>query len=91
MNFPNSPFRHVLFPIRLIFGRVPDIPKCLANHGNNGRFVDSKFSRRANVQGELCPRPSKNSRANLTPLRFRRYFTDDDSWFIAGGISEGDR
>jgi hypothetical protein len=63
----------------LIFGRVPDIPKCLADYCDDRRFVDRTFSRRANVQGESRSRPTENGFANFTPLRSRWYFADDDS------------
>jgi hypothetical protein len=72
----------------LIFGRVPDIPKCLADYSDDRRFVDRKFSRRANVQGESGPRPTENGFANFTARRFCRYFTDDDSRLIAGRVSK---
>ena len=84
VNLPNSTFRHVLSPIRLIFGRMADIPKCFADYRDDRRFVDRKFSRRANVQRKSRSRPTENSCANLTPLRFCRYFADNDSRFIAG-------
>jgi hypothetical protein len=46
---------------------MPDIPKCLADYCDDRRFVDRKFSRRANVQGESRPRPTENGFANFTP------------------------
>src|SRR5205809_8013674 len=83
MNLPNCTLRRVLSPIRLIFGRVPDIPERLADYCDDRRFVDRKFSRRANVQGESRARPTENSCANLTPLRFCRYLTDNNARPVA--------
>ena len=88
MNLPNSTFPHVLSAIRLIFGRVPDIPKCLSDYCDDRRLVDRKFSRRTNVQRKSCSRPTKNSCANLTPLRLCRYFTDNDSRVGFSGICQ---
>jgi hypothetical protein len=63
----------------LIFGRVRDIPKCLADYCDDRRFVDRKFSSRVNMQGNSRRRPTENGFANFTPSRFCRYFADDDS------------
>jgi len=44
-----------------------------------GASVNRKFSCRANVQRKPSPRPTENGFAILTPLRFRRYFANDDA------------
>jgi len=41
---------------------------------------------RASVKRELRTGPTENRVANLTPLRFGRYFADDNSRFIASRI-----
>jgi len=46
------------------------------------------FSFFASVKREFRSRPSENGIANLTPLRFRWYFTDYDPWLIAGRTSK---
>jgi hypothetical protein len=40
----------------------------------------------ASVKRESRVRPTKNRVANLTPVRFRWYFNDNDSRFIASRI-----
>jgi hypothetical protein len=74
----------------LIFGRVLDIPKRFANYCDDRRFVDRKFSRRANVQGEPRSRPTENGFANFTPRRFRfaRHFTDDNSRLASSRVCQ---
>src|SRR5207253_1025318 len=75
MNLPNSTFRHVLSTIRLIFGRVPDIPKCLADYCDDRRFVDRKFSRRADVQRESCSRQNSPTKNRCDPNGIRTRVT----------------
>ena len=43
------------------------------------RISDVHFPSRASVKREPRSCPTKNHVANLTPLRFRRYFNNDDS------------
>ncbi|PYL77773.1 MAG: hypothetical protein DMF26_02850 [Verrucomicrobia bacterium] len=38
------------------------------------------------MQGESSPRPTKNSFADITPLRLCRNFTHDNSLFVTGRI-----
>ncbi len=86
MNLPCSIIRQILSPVGLIFWRVADVPKRFANNGDDRRFVDCKFSRRANVQRKARPRPTENRLTNLTPLRFRRYFDNNNAGLVASGI-----
>jgi len=39
---------------------MANVPKCLANNRDDGRFVDGGLSSRANVKGEARPRPTEN-------------------------------
>jgi hypothetical protein len=53
MNFPNSVARYVLSAVALIFGRMADVPKCLANNRDNRRFVQREFSLRPDYAVEI--------------------------------------
>jgi hypothetical protein len=68
---------------------MADIPECFSDYRDDRRFVDRKFSSRANMQRKLGPRPTKNSFAYLAPLRFRRYFNNNDARFVSGRILKG--
>ena len=49
-------------------------------------MIQRQLLTRAGVKRESRTRPTKNHVANLTPLRFLRYFDSDDSRFIASRI-----
>ena len=52
----------------------------------NGSLIERQLLTRTGVKRESRTRPTKNHVANLTPLRFLRYFNSDDSKFISGRI-----
>jgi hypothetical protein len=58
----------------------------LSGHYDDWRFNYVQIFARASVERESRSCPTKNRVANLAPLRFRRYFTDDNSGFVAGRI-----
>jgi hypothetical protein len=70
MNFPNRIIGEPLSAVPLIFGGVPDMPKCFADYCDDRRLVDRKFSRGANVQGESRSRPTENGFALLRLAAF---------------------
>jgi len=86
MNLPNGIVRQILSTVALVFWRVPDVPKRLANHGDNRRSAHCEFSSRLTVQGESRPRPAKDSLANCTPLRFCWHFNNYVTRHVAGRI-----
>ena len=61
-----------------------------ADNGDDRRFIDIQLLSGASVKRESRSSPTKNRGANLAPLRFCRYFTDDNAWFIAGRICKSD-
>jgi hypothetical protein len=71
---------------RLIFQRIPDVEKGFATSSDDRRINDVQLLSRTNVKGKSRTRPTENRFASLTPLRFRRYFSNDDSRFIASRI-----
>jgi hypothetical protein len=82
VNFPCCVARKMASPVfRLIFQRIPDVEK-----GFDRRINDVQLLSRTNVKGKSRTRPTENRFASLTPLRFRRYFSNDDSRFIASRI-----
>ena len=62
------------------------IPERFADHCNDRRLTESQLLRSASVKRKPCGSPTKNGCANLTPLRFCRYFTDNDAGLITGCI-----
>ena len=65
---------------------MADVEKCFTDNCNDRRISDVQLLSRASVKREPRSRPTKNHVANLTPLRFLRYFNSDDSKFISGRI-----
>jgi len=59
-----------------------------ADNGNDWRFVDCQLLSRASVKREPRSRPTKNHVANLTPLRFCRYFSNNDPRLVPGRICQ---
>ena len=57
-----------------------------AGNGNDRRISDVQLLSRASVKRESSTRPTKNHVANLAPLRFRRYFNNNDARFVSGRI-----
>src|SRR5262245_38975774 len=86
MNFPNSVVRHVLSTVALIFRSMAYIPERFADHCNDRRFTEGQLLRRASVKRKPCGSPTKNGCANFAPLRFCRYFTDNDSGLVTSYI-----
>ena len=70
----------------LILKRMTDIEKRLAGNGDDGNLIERQLFRRASVKRKSRRRPIENRIANLTSLRFARYFNDDDPGFIASRI-----
>jgi hypothetical protein len=67
-----------------------NVKKCFANNSDDRRIVDVQLLSRASVKRKSRTRPTKNHFANLTPLRFLRYFNNDDSRFITSRILKRD-
>ena len=67
---------------------MPDIEECFAGNGDDGSLIKRQLLCRASVKRELRTRPTENRVPNLTPLRFRRNFNDDDPRFVPGRISK---
>jgi hypothetical protein len=61
-----------------------------ANNSDDRRISDVQLLSRASVKRESGSRPTKNYVANLTPLRFRSYFNDNDPRFVSGRILKRD-
>jgi hypothetical protein len=57
-----------------------------AGNGDDRRINDVQFLGRACVKRESRTSPTKNRFPNFAPMRFGRYFNNDDSRFIAGRI-----
>ncbi len=62
------------------------IEERFASNGDDGSLIERQLFRRAGVKRKSRPRPTKNRFANLAPVRFRRYFNDNDSRFIASEV-----
>ena len=62
--------------VRLIFESVANVEEPSAGNGDDRRISHVQFLCRASVKREFRSRPTENGIANLTPLRFRWYFTD---------------
>ena len=62
------------------------VPERFPNHCNDRRLTEGQLLRSASVKRKPCGSPTKNGCANLTPLRFCRYFTDNDSWLVTSYI-----
>src|SRR5678816_4038402 len=82
MNFPHSVVRHVLSTVALIFRGMADVPERFPNNCNDRRLTEGQLLGSASVKRKPCGSPTKNCCANLTPLRFCRYFTDNDSGLV---------
>ena len=67
---------------------MADVPKRFANHGDNRRFIHREFPCGLNVQRKSRPRPTENGLANFAPLRFCRYFDNNDAGPAASRISK---
>lgn len=68
---------------------MPDVEKCFSGNGDDGNLIDLQRFSRASGKGEPRSRPTKNHVANLAPLRFRRYFNNNDARFVSGRILKG--
>ena len=69
---------------------MTDIEKRFAGNGDDGSLIERQLLSRASVKRESRTRPTKNRVANLTPLRFCRYFNNNDSRFVASRILKRD-
>jgi hypothetical protein len=65
---------------------MTDVEERFARNGDHGSLIKRQLLSRASVKRESRVRPTKNRVANLTPVRFRWYFNDNDSRFIASRI-----
>src|SRR5246127_938727 len=86
MNLPDSVVRHVFSTVALIFRCMTYVPKRFPNNCNDRRLTEGQLLRSASVKRKPCGSPTKNCCANLTPLRFCRYFTDNDSGLVTSYI-----
>src|SRR5512133_1699227 len=69
---------------------MPDIEVGFADNGDDGSLIKPQLLGRASVKRESRVRPTKNRVANLTPLRLRWYFNNNNSRFIASRILKRD-
>ncbi len=69
---------------------MTDIEKRFASNGDDGRLIERQLLGRTGVKGKFRCGLAKNRVANLTPLRLRRYFNNNDSRFIASCIPKFD-
>ena|SRR5205809_6167107 len=69
---------------------MTDIEKRFTNDGNDGSLIERQLFRRASVRRKSRRCPTENRVANLTPLRFGRYFNNNDSRFIASRVLKFD-
>jgi len=90
MNFPHRVVRNVLSTVALIFRCMAFIPVRFADHCNNRRLTEGQLLRSASVKRKPCGSPIKKGCANLAPLRFCRYFTDNDSGLVTSYIVQRD-
>jgi hypothetical protein len=86
MNFPDSVVRHVSATVALIFRCMAYVPVRFPNNCNHRRLTEAQLLRSASVKRKPCGSPTKNGCANLTPLRFCRYFTDNDAGLVTSCI-----
>src|SRR5882724_7853387 len=86
MNLPNSVVRHVFSTVVLIFRCMAYIPVRFADHRNDRRLTEGQLLRSASVKRKPCGSPTKNGCANLAPLWFCRYFTDNDTGLVTSYI-----
>src|SRR4029077_17507436 len=86
MNIPNRVVRHVLSTVALIFRCMAYVPERFPNNCDDRRLTEDQLLRRASVKRKPCRSPTKNGCANLAPLRFCRYFTDNDSGLVTSYI-----
>ena len=66
--------------------RVPDVPERFSNNGDDRGISDFQPFSRTSLKWKSRGCPTKNCCANLTPLRFCRYFTDNDSGLVTSYI-----
>ena len=74
--------QHVFATVVLLFGSMAYIPERFADDCNDRRLTEGQLLRSASVKRKPCGSPTKNGGANLTPLRFCRYFTDNDAGLV---------
>src|SRR5262245_57966369 len=86
MNLPHSVVRHVLSTVVLFLRCVAYIPVRFPNNCNDRRLTEFQRLRRASVKRKPCGSPTKNGRANITPLRLCWYFTDNNTGLIPSYI-----
>jgi hypothetical protein len=86
LNLPCSIIRHILSPVGLIFGSVANVEVRLADNSDHRRFIDHQLLGGASVKREARRCPTKNRGPNFTPLRFCRYFNNNDSRLVASRI-----
>src|SRR5262245_44547632 len=62
------------------------IPERFADHCNDRRLTEGQLLHIASVKRKPCGSPTKIGCVNLTPLRFSRYFTDNDAGLVTSYI-----
>ena len=90
MNFPHRVVRHVFATIALIFRSMAYVPVRFPNNCNDRRLTEGQLLCSASVKRKPCGSPTKNGCANLTPLRFCRYLTDNDAGLVTSYIVQRD-
>ena len=90
MNFPHSVVRHVFATVVLLLRCMTYVPHRFPNNCNDRRLTEFQRLRRARVKRKPCGSPTKNSCANLAPLRFCWYFTDNDAGLVTSYIVQRD-
>ena len=69
---------------------MTDIEERFADNGDDGSLIERQLPSRASAKREFHSRPTKNRVANLAPLRFGRYFNNDDARLVSGRILKRD-
>jgi hypothetical protein len=69
---------------------MTNIEERFAGNGDDGSLIERQFLSRASVKRESRLRPTKNRIANVTPLRLRWYFNDNNSRFVTCRILKRD-
>jgi hypothetical protein len=69
---------------------MTDIEERFARNCDDGSLIERQIFRRASVKRESRRRPTKKRIPNLTPLRFRWHFNNNDARLVASRILKRD-
>ena len=74
-------------PVRLILGRMANVPVRSANDRYHWWINDFQFFDGSRLKWKSSRRPTENCRANVAPPRPKRNFRDNDSLLSASRIT----